>query len=280
MKLDKKLFNGKATFECGQCFRWSKCDAGYIGVVNQTVLRAIEFDDFWEIEKIGGEEINIPHYFDDDREYENILKRLSKKDEHLKNAVSLYRGLRLLNQFPFEALISFIISANNNIPKIRKTIEAISKEFGEKIDVAGYGTFYTFPTARRLSEASLEELNVGGIGYRVKAVALAASKIHNGEINLENLKRLSYLEAKKSLIELYGVGDKVADCVLLFGLEHKEAFPIDVWVKRMLNTLYGVDDKAKAYASFVEEYFLKDGGYAQQFLFYYMRNHYKRGVPE
>ncbi len=187
--------------------------------------------------------------------------------------------MRLLNQAPFETLITFIISANNNIPKIKMSVEALSQQFGTYIGKVEGRDYYSFPSVESLANASVESLQVKGMGYRAKAVSLTAKAILDQQINLDLLKSISYIEAKTELTKFYGVGEKVADCVLLFSLGHKEAFPIDTWVKKLLQTLYGIEDKPKAYKEFVSKYFTEYGGYAQQFLFYYMREN-KNGIGD
>lgn len=283
MVLKSSHFEPVSTFECGQCFRWEKCENGYRGIVKGAILtlRPDARDYRVEIEKAlyPIEDAYLAHYFDEHADYDSIWKHLKKKDRFLKTAVSNYKGMRLLNQEPFETLITFIISANNNIPKIKMSVEALSQRFGTYIGTIDGREYYSFPTVEALAEASLEALQVKGIGYRAKAVSLTAKRILEESIDLEKMRQLSYIESKNELTKFYGVGEKVADCVLLFSLGHKQAFPIDTWVKKMLQTLYEVEDHPRAYKDFVENYFTDYGGYAQQFLFYYMREN-KNGIGD
>ncbi|GAU79550.1 DNA-3-methyladenine glycosylase [Fusibacter sp. 3D3] len=281
MFLKSNGFSPIFTFECGQCFRWKKIGSQYIGVVKGAVISIEENGLGYDIkieQAIAQVSDNaIAHYFDESADYSRILKVLSEKDDYLKTSTEAYRGLRLLNQDPFEALITFIISANNNIPKIKMSVEALSQRFGTYIGDHNGQPYYSFPTVETLAKASLEDLNVKGIGYRAKAVSLTAKRIVDEQIDLSTYQQYNYTDAKAELMKFYGVGDKVADCVLLFSLNHKEAFPIDTWVKKMLQTFYNVEDQTRAYQAFVEEYFTEYGGYAQQFLFYYMREN-KNGI--
>ncbi|RMF31244.1 MAG: DNA repair protein, partial [Candidatus Nitrosothermus koennekii] len=197
------------------------------------------------------------------------------KDEIINEAISRFQGLRIIRQDPFQCLISFICSSNTNIKRIRKMLFSLLK-FGKKIRWNGY-EFNLFPEAKVLADISINELISYGLGYRAKYVKEASYVISNNIIELERLKDLRYEEAKNELMNIKGVGNKVADCVLLFSLEHLEAFPIDTWILKVLRKYYGLSinnltDKAYQLASKkMRDYFGMYAGYAQQYLYCYAR---------
>lgn len=256
------------TFECGQCFRWNELfDGSYLGVVGKRVVRAEKTD--------GGfcfscDDIDfLTDYFDLNRNYAKLKQKLSSSDKILKDAVSCGGGIRILKQDPWEALVSFIISANNNIPRIKKIIESLCRNFGNSVDFMG-DTYYTFPSAEALSELTLSDLDVIKSGFRAKYILDAAQKVACGTVSLEMPFCLPTDEAREYLKQIKGVGYKVADCVLLFAYQKYDVFPKDVWTKRVLNELYGVCEKD--FDSFVTQHFGENAGFAQQYLFYSIRS--------
>jgi len=269
--INEPLFDIDKTLTCGQCFRFEKRGDIYVGVVNRTVLAIALCEAGYSVDMYGEElsESEIRRYFDLDVDYAQILTSLSSIDDHMKEAVSFGSGIRLLNQDPFETLISFIISSNNNIPKIKMSIEALSEKFGSPIGMYDGLMYYAFPKVEALAEATEEALTVKAIGYRAKSVALTCRAIIEGSLDLLLPHVLTYAEAKIWLKQFYGVGDKVADCILLFAYGKTEAFPVDTWVKKMLGELYDVH---KHYEGFIQSYFTVYPGIAQQYLFYYIRN--------
>lgn len=275
MIINNEFFNPKDTFECGQSFRWRKINNLYVGVVRRSVLVIKPLPGAYEVEVFGESlsDSEIRNYFDEDADYGRIIKMLSQKDTWLEKATDFGKGIRLLNQEPFEILMTFIISSNNNIPKIRMAVEALSEQFGDYLMTYEGVRLYAFPTIEQLKACTVEQLSVKGMGYRARYIANAVRQIENDELDLNLPYELDYGTSKSWLKQLYGVGDKVADCVLLFSYKKKNAFPIDTWVKKMLHELYDVADQQKAYEIFVDDYFDVYGGYAQQYLFYYMRNH-------
>ncbi len=262
IKIDKKVcihncddFVPKLVFDCGQCFRWSSDGVGIAGgriarVSRENGVVSIEcedFDEFWA------------EYFDIYTDYELI--RNSYTDTKLKEAMEFGKGIRILKQEPWEALISFIISQCNNIPRIRSIIEKMCSLFGEEIE--GFGVKrYSFPSAERLADCELSELEPLRAGYRAKYILNAAKLVARGEVDLNAIKSMPTEIARKELLKLEGVGNKVADCVLLFGMGKLDAFPIDVWMKRALNEFY--DGKMPDFGAY--------SGIAQQYLFHYIRN--------
>ena len=265
----------KHIFENGQCFRWKRAENGnFLGVVNERVLELSETENEIIIENITMDDFeeNFIEYFDFNTDYLAIIKSIENLDEYIHEATRFGFGLRMLKQDPFETLISFIISANNNIPRIKNTIEKISNKYGRFIMDYKGKSYYSFPTPRELSKASKEELRELGLGYRDGYIIDTTSKVIEEGIDFQELKKTSTVEAKRKLVEFKGVGNKVSECVLLFSLEKYDAFPIDTWVKKILEYFY--KDEVKEYdsqESFIRNYFAANGGYAQQYLFYYAR---------
>ena len=275
-----KSFNLEHIFECGQCFRWNKNeDNSYTGVVNENVINIKMIDNNVYVESYGKDELNnlFNYYFDMNRDYEKIKLELRKIDEHMDKSISYGDGIRLLNQDLWETIISFIISANNNIPRIKGIIERISKRFGNKIEWDGI-EYYTFPTPEQLSKASVEELRNLGLGFRDVRVYETTQMVVNGEVDFNKLHNEKETKVvRDELLKLPGVGPKVADCILLFStLKRLEVFPIDVWVRRVMNDLYihNKDENKvdkKIVLNMANEKFGKLQGIAQQYLFYWKR---------
>ena len=275
-----KSFEPEHIFECGQCFRWNKQkDGSYTGIFKQNVVNVKKADNKIIFRGICKENIKDEciKYFDLNTNYDNIKSKLSNVDNYLKTSIEYGEGIRILNQDLWETLISFIISANNNIPRIKGIIERISKSYGEKI-VWDKAEYYTFPTPQELSKASVEDLRNIGLGFRDERV-YETTKIIN-----ENPNKLKELEDEKDvnklreeLLKFPGVGPKVADCVMLFStLKKLEVFPIDVWVRRVMNELYiKNDDETKINKKEIEELaktkYGNLAGIAQQYLFYWRR---------
>ncbi len=273
-------FEPKHIFECGQCFRWNEQkDGSYTGVFRNNVINVKK-----QAEKIffkgickGNIKDECKKYFDLDTNYDNIKSRLSNVDDYLKTSIKYGEGIRILNQDLWETLISFIISANNNIPRIKGIIERISKSYGKKI-VWNNNEYYTFPTPQELSKASVEDLRKLGLGFRDVRV-YKTTKIINE--NPDKLKKLAdekdVNKLKEELLQFPGVGPKVADCIMLFStLKRLEVFPIDVWVRRVMNELYiKNEDEAKINKKEIEQLaktkYGNLAGIAQQYLFYWRR---------
>ena len=266
-------FNLTHIFECGQCFRFNEVSKNcYRGVAkgrvltitqsgDEVILKNTTYPDFKNI---------FEDYFDLLTDYSEIKKRLSK-DPVLKEAIAFGGGIRILRQDLWEAVISFIISASNNIPRIKKIIESFCYNFGEKIISEGMD-FYTFPTPQKISGITLEDLGIIKAGYRDKYILDARDKFLSGEISEEKLRPLSYADAKKELMKIKGVGNKVADCILLFGLSKSDSFPVDVWVKRVMEHFYfDGEESIQNISDFAKTTFGNLGGYAQQYLFFYAR---------
>ena len=277
-------FNLEHIFECGQCFRWNKEDDGsYIGVIDSCVIKVKKEDEqiiFTGKSITGNFEEIIRKYFDLDTDYNEYKTKLSKVDDYLKESINFGEGIRILRQDLWECIISFIISANNNIPRIKKIIEKLSLNYGEKIEFEGK-EYYTFPSAESLSKASVEDLRGMGLGFRDKRIYNTTKMILEKQVDLEKIKNMDTTnEMRDELLKLDGVGPKVADCILLFALKRVDVFPIDVWVRRVMNDLYihNEDEEKvnkKELQKLAEEKFLGISGIAQQYLFYWKRENGK-----
>ena len=238
-----KSFNLRDIFECGQCFRWNKQEDGsYTGIWKENVLNIRQEDNkiiFKGICQNGDIEKEVKEYFDLDRNYEEIKDKLAKIDENMKLSIKYGEGIRILNQDLWETIISFIISANNNIPRIKGIIERLSKKYGKEIKWNNE-SYYTFPTAEELKNVTVEEYRNLGLGFRDIRLYETTKMINEKQIDLEKLKQNpNTQEVRDKLLTLSGVGPKVADCILLFStLKRFEVFPIDVWVRRVMNDLY------------------------------------------
>lgn len=246
----------ETTFNCGQCFRWKARDGLYTGYSGDRKATVKQADNGLGITLIDVDERDIEYwerYFCVDMDYSALIKRFSE-DLTLKKACEFAPGIRVLRQNAFETLISFIISQNNNIKRITGIIENICEN---------YGTNGAFPPPGVLAGLNESDLLRLGAGYRARYIIGAAKKVNLGEINLDEIRKMSYNTAKGELLKIVGVGDKVADCVLLFGFSKYTAFPKDVWIKRVLAEYYpdSLPDCIQGYE-----------GIAQQFLFNYIRN--------
>ena len=273
-------FNLRDIFECGQCFRWNKQEDGsYTGVFKNNVLNVKKNKDEIIFEGICENEIQqtVKNYFDLNRNYEKIKEQLSKIDQNMKKSIEYGNGIRILNQDLWETIISFIISANNNIPRIKGIIERLSEKYGDEIKYKG-NKYYTFPTPEQLKNVTVEEYRKLGLGFRDIRLYETTKMILNKQVDIENMKNNpNTIEVREELLKLSGVGPKVADCILLFSdLKRFEVFPIDVWVRRVMNDLYiKNEDETKVNKKQIEkianEKFGDLAGLAQQYLFYWRR---------
>ncbi len=254
-------FDPFVSCECGQCFRFNRItDDEYDLLACGRRLNVKRHADGWFFADIDEESFkgSFYDYFDLGRDYGAIIKSYSE-DKYISSAAVKGGGIRIFRQDPWETLVSFIISQNNNIPRIKKIIESLCTLLGEEKD-----GFYSFPSAERIKKAGIEGLAPIKAGFRAKYIISAAEMVVSGEISLGYLKTCGYAEALEILKKIKGVGDKVANCVLLFGFGYYEAFPIDVWVKRVITKYYGEDFDPTRLGEYA--------GIAQQYLFYYERN--------
>lgn len=248
------------TLDCGQAFRWKQLtDNTWQGIAHSKVLKISKEDNNIILHSTSVEDFeNIwINYFDLNRDYDSIIE-LFMQDPVLKKAIEFSSGIRILNQDPWEALCSFIISQNNNIPRIKGIIERLCAKFGDKLG----DDLYSFPSAETIAKASLDDILEIRCGFRAKYILDAAKKVSSKQIDLNKLIDTDYDSALNQLTGIYGVGNKVANCALLFGLKHIEAFPVDVWIKKALKTLYNgnLPQNLTDYA-----------GIAQQYIFNYAR---------
>ncbi len=263
-------------FDCGQCFRWERePDGSYTGVAYGKILN---------VNKIG-QEIHFNHtnqkdfeeiwtgYFDLNTDYSSIKQTLAKEDAVMEQAVAFGGGIRILRQDFWEALISFILSANNNIPRIKKIIGLISQRYGQYLGTFEGKDYYSFPEAAVLKEVSKEELMACNTGYRAGYIIAAAAQLLQRQTEIDRLQEADWENCHRWLMEFTGVGPKVANCIAFFSMSKLEAFPVDVWIKRLMEHFYFKEEKP---APYIERYaktkFGQYAGYAQQYLFYYGRS--------
>lgn len=275
--LNTKCFNLKYTLECGQCFRWNKInDNEYVGVIKDRVIKITQVNDKLIVKSSNYDNLEsiVKEYFDLNTDYEVVEKRISKIDENVKKAVKNTTGIRILNQNFFETLMSYIISANNNIPRISKSVNLISEKYGNKI-IFENNYYYLFPTADKLKNVTEEDFKKCGVGFRARYLKHAVEDILNNKIDIEKIFDTDTLKLREKLLTIMGVGPKVADCILLFSCKKKEVFPIDVWVERVMTNLYfkeyGRAMKKREILEYADNNFGKDAGIVQQHLFYNVR---------
>lgn len=267
IRVEAKGISLERTLLCGQAFRWRKHRDGFLGVVGSNPLFISQSDDTLEL---SCDETQVDfwyRYFALDRDYSQ-LEALLLSDCATAPCLDYSRGIRILRQEPFEALVSFILSANNNFSRICGIVENICRAFGESIEFED-GKLYTFPLPQILSEATAQDLVRLGAGYRAPYIVQTAKRIAEG-YDLHTLKQLPFEQVKKELLSFSGVGPKVAECIMLFSLGFDEAFPVDVWVNRVVEYLYPGEDGHKA-AKYAAERFDTWAGAAQQYLFHYAR---------
>ena len=253
----------------GQVFLWEKYGSDWYGINGQDILKINKNAAIKSIQN------SKTSFFRKNDDMQEIIKSISK-DKTVKNAIKQYEGLRIFKQDPFQCMISFIISSNSNIQKIKNSLEKITKKFGEKVEIENK-EFFLFPKPEKLANASIEGIKRCGVGYRAPFIKQAAEMVLSEKINFKHLEKLDYKEAKKNICLIPGVGNKVADCILLFSLNKLEAFPLDTWMIKILKKYYSNEFKIetktitqKQYEILHEKivnYFGPYCGYAQQFLF-------------
>lgn len=281
IRLPGKYFNLEKTFECGQAFRWRKIEGALLGgaescfegVASGRYLRALQlagdvileasredYERFWKA------------YFDLETDYAAIEQTLLERDPSsaMACAAEFGRGIRILRQDPWEMVITFILSGNNNIPRIKGSIEALTERFGENVSQS---KLKAFPTPEVLADLGLGDYRQAGAGYRDQYLLATAQKVASGEADLAAWGHLEDTALMKALLTLPGVGEKVASCIMLFGYGRRAAFPVDTWVAKMMRQLYfNHEASAKEIKTFAELRFGDQAGYAQQLLFHWGRN--------
>jgi len=264
---DKFEINIDDTINSGQVFLWKKIDSKWYGVDGKKILILKD--------KLDVKSKNIHNFFRFDDDFQGIKKQLSK-DRVMKKAINNFPGMRILRQDPFQCYISFIVSSNSNIPNIQTRLQKLSQKFGEK-KIVDKNEFFLFPKPEKLANASINEIAKCGLGYRTKYVKKAAIAINKGMIDFSSLKKQDYQEARDRLCQVFGIGKKVADCILLFSLDKLEAVPLDRWVLRILQKYYSKEFQIstktiteKTYDELhnkIVDHFGEYAGYGQQFLF-------------
>ncbi len=267
-------FNLKETLECGQCFHFNKIEENeYVLTAYGHLLHVRQDDNSLVFYNTDEELYNIlwKRYFDIERDYSKIKEELLAKDNKLSEAISAMSGVRILNQEFFETLISFIISQNKQIPHIKKIVAGISEKYGTYMGEVKGIPMYAFPDVKQLKAATVEELKELKTGFRAPYIYDAVGRVYDGSINYEELVKMDSYAGIEKMSEIKGVGNKVASCVSLFALGKRDSFPIDVWIKRIMEYLYfdGHDTSKDTIAKLAREHFGELGGYAQQYLFYY-----------
>ena len=264
---DKFEINIDDTINSGQVFLWKKIGSKWYGVDGKKIL-ILE-------DKLDVKSKDIHNFFRFDDDFQRIKKQLSK-DKVMKKAINNFPGMRILRQDPFQCYISFIVSSNSNIPNIQTRLQKLSQKFGEK-KIVDKNEFFLFPEPEKLANASINEIAKCGLGYRTKYVKKAAIAVNKGTIDFPSLKKQDYQEARDSLCQVFGIGKKVADCILLFSLDKLEAVPLDRWVLRILQKYYSKEFQIstktiteKTYDELhnkIVDHFGEYAGYGQQFLF-------------
>ena len=264
---DKFEINIDDTINSGQVFLWKKIDSKWYGVDGKKIL-ILE-------DKLDVKSKDIHNFFRFNDDFQGIKKQLSK-DKVMKKAINNFPGMRILRQDPFQCYISFIVSSNSNIPNIQTRLQKLSQKFGEK-KIVDKNEFFLFPEPEKLANASINEIAKCGLGYRTKYVKKAAIAVNKGTIDFPSLKKQDYQEARDSLCQVFGIGKKVADCILLFSLDKLEAVPLDRWVLRILQKYYSKEFQIstktiteKTYDELhnkIVDHFGEYAGYGQQFLF-------------
>ena len=268
-------YNLSVTLDCGQAFRWRRENGHWVGIVANHWLQASHTPKTLKIASSAERPVwdRIANYFQP-KEKIDAITAVFPSDEHLREAVRDYRGLRLLRQEPWECLASFILSSTKQIPHIQQIIARLAQRYGHPLPTpSGYSPAFSFPPADRIAKATESDLRSLGMGYRAPFLKHAAEAVHEGRVQLSEIHELDYHQAQEILQTLQGVGPKIAACVLLFAYGNQDAFPIDVWVRRALKELYFPQQSPsdRELEAFSQEYFRPYSGYAQQYLFHYIR---------
>jgi N-glycosylase/DNA lyase len=284
LELDAVPLNLDVTLCCGQVFRWSKVGDWWVGVARDRAFKIRKVCSKFEFCNV--DEKFVVHYFGLDENLQHISE-IVNKDAHIGRALKRFWGLRIIRQDPWECLISYICATYKSIPAIKHMLNNLTRIFGKRIVLDGCD-YFGFPSPEKLACASARDLLECGLGYRAKYVLETSKRICDGEVDFEKLRSLPYAKAKKALMGLPGVGAKVADCILLFSLGKLEAFPVDVWVKRVVLNHYA-DKLPKELVQklrlrdglssgdyerlnrFGRSYFGEYAGYAQEYLYHYER---------
>lgn len=259
-KITAKDFNLDHTLSCGQVFRWHKHEGSWYGFIKRKPVKIRQENDTLMFSG-GVNTKDLTDYFNLDLDYIKVIKTFPK-NRILILALKKYWGLRIIKQDPFECLASYILSSQNNIKRINKMVNEISFRFGKKMTFEGR-TVHAFPTLKELSGCCRNDLRSCRLGFRDKFLDDAIKKLCSKEVKLEKTGKMKYEKAMEELLKIKGIGKKVASCILLFGFNKYEAFPIDTWIAKVLRKYFPGKDGS---------YFGKYAGYAQEFLYAYIRN--------
>lgn len=294
MPIKADYFDPELTINSGQMFLWQKKRDAWYGIHTDRVLKLSyeRQDNNQDRSRISYESYPQEHgwekkLFRMDDDIDKILNTISF-DPLVRNSIMTFRGLRVMRQDPIQCMFSFLCASNINIQRIRTVLFNLCRQFGKQMTVKG-DQFFTFPRPRDIHEANISELVACGVGYRAKSIKMLATKIFNGEIVPDEIRQMSYEDAKRALLDIHGIGNKTADCILLFSLEKLEAFPIDTWIARIIsaNYLFPLNEKQfgtnshehhlspRQYlylSNYMRMYFGIYAGYAQQYLYYYGRH--------
>ncbi|WP_148685558.1 DNA glycosylase [Candidatus Nitrosocosmicus hydrocola] len=289
MNSSRNIIDIHSTINSGQYFLWEKRNNSWYGIYEESVLKITlpENNDnlIHEYDSFPGIGNWHQHVFRFDDKYDEIIDEISRKDQVVKNITKKYIGLRIMRQKPIQCIVSFLCSSNNNIPRIRLILRNLSRNFGKKVEWNN-NTFYTFPTLKTLSTISQAELLHCGFGYRAEYVRKSVKSIVDQEIDMQLIKDSDYTKSKQEILKLSGVGEKIADCILLFSFDKIEAFPMDTWIIKLFQEKLGriivldselkINDKItpnqyKLVSKKIREHYGKYSGYAQQFLYYSIR---------
>ena len=263
------------TITCGQCFRfYEESDNSYTLILSDRVINVKQVNDSLFIESNNYDDLEniVKNYFDLNRNYDEINKKLLEIDNTIKDCIENSKGLKILNQEPFEMIISYIISQNNKVSRISNSINYISKKYGKKIIFKG-SEYYLFPTFDELKHIDLETLKESKVGFRDKYILSAIKRIEDGKLDIEKIKDMNTSDALNYLELVKGIGPKVASCILLFAYSRLDVFPIDTWVKKAIEYLYDdVPINQKKITEFAYQKYGEYCGLALQYMFHYMRN--------
>ena len=271
----EKPFNLEETVTCGQIFRFFKQEDGsYDIILKDRVINVFMDGNFLCVSANNEKDLKkiVINYFDLDNDYALMDKFLINSDKKIVPAVEFSKGLMMIRQDPFETVMEYIISANNGVPQIASALNNIARKYGKKIDFNDK-EYYLFPTPKQLENVSIEDYRNCGVGFRDKYIYDTVMKINQKQVDLDSMQKMNTSNLRKELLNLMGVGPKVADCILLFSCNREEVFPIDVWVERVMEKLYFNNESTtkKKILEYATSHFGSDAGIIQQHLFYNIR---------
>jgi len=268
----KNNFDLKNTITCGQIFRYEEIDNGYIVILKDRVISLTIDNDYIIIESNKEDNLKeiIYDYFDLNRDYSIIEKEILKKDNKLKDVLIFGRGLKMIHQDPFETVISYIISQNNRVPSIAKSLNMIAEKYGKKV-VFNNKEYYLFPSFSDLKKLKVEDYRNCKVGFRDKYLYEIVQNINNNHLCLDNVYNMSSNDALNYLISFKGIGNKVASCILLFAYQKFDVYPIDTWVKKFMKEDYNIEGE-KNIKEFTFNTYKEYSGLAIQYMFNYKRN--------